>query len=176
MFLQEENVTQWAPACGSACGWSWRDATRPPRPQRPGDIHRMIRYVQTTTLSKQLHKRCETIAGFPIDNENLNCTMLSWTLVWLQVEYIISEARMAEKLCLMYEGWMAWVWTPAPGPAPRRRPRLRRPARAPRRRRHELPTRQRHEHRATRHSTRDTRQKRRDTRPRVRRARSYHLI
>ncbi|CAB3220239.1 unnamed protein product [Arctia plantaginis] len=26
-----------------------------------------------------------------------------------QVEYIISEARMPEKLCLMYEGWMAWV-------------------------------------------------------------------
>ncbi|XP_075978955.1 serine/threonine-protein kinase Smg1 [Anticarsia gemmatalis] len=26
-----------------------------------------------------------------------------------QVEYIISEALMAEKLCLMYEGWMAWV-------------------------------------------------------------------
>ncbi|XP_028174845.1 serine/threonine-protein kinase Smg1-like [Ostrinia furnacalis] len=26
-----------------------------------------------------------------------------------QVEYIISEATSAENLCLMYEGWMAWV-------------------------------------------------------------------
>nr|XP_026499538.1 serine/threonine-protein kinase SMG1-like [Vanessa tameamea] len=26
-----------------------------------------------------------------------------------QVAYIISEATSAENLCLMYEGWMAWV-------------------------------------------------------------------
>lgn len=26
-----------------------------------------------------------------------------------QVDYIISEATSAENLCLMYEGWMAWV-------------------------------------------------------------------
>lgn len=29
----------------------------------------------------------------------------------LQVEYMISEAMNTENLCLMYEGWMAWVWT-----------------------------------------------------------------
>ena len=27
----------------------------------------------------------------------------------LQVDYIITEATSAENLCLMYEGWMAWV-------------------------------------------------------------------
>ncbi|CAG9794109.1 unnamed protein product [Diatraea saccharalis] len=30
-------------------------------------------------------------------------------LIHEQVEYIISEATSAENLCLMYEGWMAWV-------------------------------------------------------------------
>lgn len=56
----------------------------------------------------------------------------------VQVDYIIKEATSSDNLCMMYEGWMSWVWacervsrcrsTPASASAPpgrdRTRPRL----------------------------------------------------